>query len=462
MKVGVTLFILAFSLVVQAAKEIPAGHSISADCQEFINSIQVKYEYDWVKSKAVPGRADSADIYVFYYYMKTTLVNGRLKNPIAFFNGGPGFDSHGQAQQMEIARIKHQIKTELNFVYIDQRGTGCSSPYPRGRSFEVLEALKSFGSRGIVYDAEVIRQKLVGSRPWKIFGQSFGAYIVYRYLSLFPQSISKAYAHGNAVGVLDEDRSYYRILSQHTVTESYLKAYPDDRSRLVLLKAALANKANCLHNTRQYYCGYEMMNPLVYSLGYKSNWENIHRWLQIIAPSGGVVMAGLQDYVSNFITGPVTLYRWTEDPLEMKNVMNVSLNFFGLFDWSSRPLTASMCRRVNELIFKNTGVSADQLLLNECYAPLQYNYEDQIEPLIRAEVPDLASDFISPEQVLKQITKYKITVFAYSGALDCYVPQAAFAVQNKIFGSKVKYTHFADSGHDGYLQERQVFVDFTK
>lgn len=455
-------FILAKATSAQAETVFPKGFKPSDSCKSFIESIQNKYDYGWVQSKAIPSDSNSEDIFVFYYYVKTSLVNGQLKNPIAYFNGGPGFDSHGQSQMVEVARITSQIKTELNFVYIDQRGTGCSSGYPKGSSEKVLQELLNFGSKGIVHDAELIRQKLIGSRQWKIFGQSFGAYIVYRYLNEAPASVSKAYAHGNAIGISDADRSYFRILSQYKVLEAYLKVYPEDRKRFFAFKMALSDSKKCVSNQIRDYCGFEMMTHLVYGLGYKGNWENMHQWMQVLVPTTALSEEGLQAYVSQYITSANFYYRTTSKPQDIHETINLSLNFFGLFDWSSRPFAASVCRTIYDRIQKKFAITEDKLLLDECKAPLQFGFEDQIEPFILQQMPNLAPDFLTPEQVLKQIVKHKISMFAYSGGLDCYVPQEAFAVQNKIFGTKVKYTHFAGSGHDGYLHERQIFVDLTK
>ena len=452
---------------------VPAGHVINDECKQFIEQIKTKYDYNWIQTKAIPVNLNQTierksntsfnpDVFVFYYYKKATLVNGQLKNPIAHYNGGPGYSSHGLNDLLEVARVKHQIKTELNFIFIDQRGTGCSSPYPRGIELSVLELLKWYGSQGIVYDSELIRQKLVGSNKWKIFGQSFGAHIVFRYLSLFPQSISKAYAHGNAIGITDEDRSFYRIMSQYTVTESYLKVYPQDRKRLFAFRLALSDKNKCLKNKIREYCGFEMMTPLIYSLGFTDNWPSVHAWLVNVAPLSTVDEAGLQTYVDNYITTPAFYYQSSVTPQVSDHSLNISLNFLGLFDWSSRPLAAKICTEAYNRIQQKLKVSTDALLLDECKAPVQFDYVDQIEPAVLAEMPNFTPDFLQPTQVLEQIVKNKVTVFTYSGGMDCYVPKEAFAIQNKVFGKKVQYTFFPNSGHDGYLEERQVYVDLTK
>jgi pimeloyl-ACP methyl ester carboxylesterase len=448
--------------------EPPKGHTLTPECQSFIEQIKGKYDYDWISTKAIPSslslvEAANPDVFIFYYYKRTDTPNVQLKNPIVFFNGGPGYVGHGQNDQLDLARMKFQIKTELNFVFIDQRGTGCSSPYPIGTSRETLETLKWFGSHGIVSDSELVRKKLIGDRKWKIFGQSYGAHIVYRYLSQYPESVSKAYAHGNAIGISDEDRTYYRILSQYTVMESYLKVYPQDRKRLFALRLYLSDKNICLDKDSTNLCGYEIMTPLIYALGYKNSWANLNSWLRVLVPVTSVSDEGLKSYVLRFISKNLIFnYHNILKTADIEKRMSVALNFIGLYDWNTLPLTKSVCQKTYDRIKKNLKVSDDIILLDECQAPMQFEYEDQIQPVMMAQMPDFKPDYVAPKQVLDNVVKNKISLFTYSGNLDCYVPKQDFAFQNKIFGTKVKYTNFVDSGHDGYLIERQVFVDLTR
>ncbi len=127
----------------------------------------------------------SPKIKVAYYYSKAKMDAGQT--PVIFFNGGPGGASAGSYRVLVLN--KKDIESafnNLNFVFIDQRGNGCSQEYPEVNSESDVARLKNYTSRSIVKDAEAIRQKIWGDRPWKIFGQSYGGFIVRRYLEVAP------------------------------------------------------------------------------------------------------------------------------------------------------------------------------------------------------------------------------------------------------------------------------------
>jgi pimeloyl-ACP methyl ester carboxylesterase len=287
------------------------------ECKSFIASLEDKFTYGWVEAPlnytTTESNPNAEKIKVFYYYKKTE----KFKNPILFFNGGPGFSSHSSVSQFETSLTKLDIKGQLDFIFIDQRGTGCSSPtFPIGATQETFENLKWAASLGIVNDAEILREHLLGPKSkWKIFGQSYGAYIAYRYIEKFPASVSKAYAHGNAIGMIDYDGSYFRILSQHTVTEKYLKLFSDDRKRLQVLNQHFSDPTKCYANTlNQSMCGYENLSPFVYLLGFRDSWKYLHIYLQRIIPESTIDETALKDYVSQSVSQ--SFYYRESDPPE--------------------------------------------------------------------------------------------------------------------------------------------------
>ena len=91
--------------------------------------------------------------------------------------------------------LEHRNSAQtLSMIYLDQRGNGCSDPYPAGpvnTQFTTMTAqrLALYGSRSIVRDAEALRELLLGpGKSWSAFGQSFGGEIVHRYVEMLPQS----------------------------------------------------------------------------------------------------------------------------------------------------------------------------------------------------------------------------------------------------------------------------------
>src|SRR5438874_806029 len=99
--------------------------------------------------------------------------------------------------------------------------------------------LTHYGSTGIVSDAEPIRKHLFKDAPWKIFGQSYGAYIVHRYVTQAPDSIISASAHGDAILPDPLRRFTNRIEAQQSVLNGYLSFYPDDASVIQVIDQKL-------------------------------------------------------------------------------------------------------------------------------------------------------------------------------------------------------------------------------
>ena len=149
---------------------------------------------DWFQGTlTVPedvSHPEGAKVNIFYY--------GNINPdsiPTVFFNGGPGHSSHGS----EVFLAKYQrlfdLGKKVSVIFLDQRGTGCSSGYPRGRDDATLQRLRLYGTRGIVEDAEALRAKLWPGKPWIASGQSYGGYIVHRYVMLHPEGLRAAFSH---------------------------------------------------------------------------------------------------------------------------------------------------------------------------------------------------------------------------------------------------------------------------
>jgi pimeloyl-ACP methyl ester carboxylesterase len=459
---NIFFFFLLFSTVSFAQEQLSSinlTESSDSDCQAFIKSIQDSYTYGWISAPVNYDSPGAGSAKIFYYYKKTD----HIKNPILFLNGGPGGSSHSSYSLFDKKMAELQIKNNFDFIFMDQRGTGCSTPtYPFGADIKTLETLKWSASLGIVKDAEILREFLFGPKTkWKIFGQSYGAYIVYRYLEKFPASISKAYAHGNAIGVTNFDGSYFRILSQQTVLEKYFKNYPDDRLRMNLLNLFLSDSTKCFANSlNQQMCGAENLSPFVYLLGFNTNWKFIHIYLRQIVPEKSVDDLALKNYVSQNVSQNF-YYRQTLPIDSTADQMTFFYNFAGLYDWDSTPLDAIKCEKIYARL-KENKISTDQFLLNECMAPLQFKFKDQIADFLKLKIDLTNPQFTDSVTVNKNLSQYKIPLYSYSGELDCFVPKQFFTKQLKLFGSKVIYRNFENSGHEGFYTERQIYSDLAK
>ena len=172
--------------------------------QQYIENLPPQVVYDWVPVPENYALPNDDKIKVFYEYRLPNLTN-KNKRPICFFYGGPGLDARASIPTLLAMTKEHGI------LIIHQRGTGLSSPLPEIKSEQDILRLKQYLSRAIVEDAELIRQKLFAQQKWIVTGQSFGSLIIQRYLTLYPQSLYSAHAHGFAATSLPTPFAEARI-----------------------------------------------------------------------------------------------------------------------------------------------------------------------------------------------------------------------------------------------------------
>ncbi|MGE0762772.1 MAG: alpha/beta fold hydrolase [Bdellovibrionales bacterium] len=228
---------LLFSLILTScvSKPIrqPAADYVAKDqrseCSEFIDSISGKFKHGFVYVPKDWQNPANGRLRIFYYWKE---AQGSDLDPIIMFNGGPGGASWKLSQRFN---EKNQLD-KITQIYIDQRGTGCSTPYPDKISTQ--NELGLYSSSSIVKDAEFIRKTVFKLNKWKVFGQSYGSAIVHRYMVDAPEGLSAAYAHGFAV--MHNSIDYRSVQSIHRLKSlrRYLDKYPEDRALLEQLIAA--------------------------------------------------------------------------------------------------------------------------------------------------------------------------------------------------------------------------------
>lgn len=123
----------------------------------------------------------------------------------------------------------HQI------LYIDQRGTGLSTPVTaetlelRGDEQKQADYLKLFRADSIVADCEAVRRLLTKDYPtelkkWTVFGQSFGGFCAFTYLSKYPEGLREVFTSGGVppIGQSPDDvyRATFRQVRSHYATLS--------------------------------------------------------------------------------------------------------------------------------------------------------------------------------------------------------------------------------------------------
>jgi len=123
---------------------------------------------------------------VFYY--------GRWKqSPLVIANGGPGMSSWSSYDEYKETLARENVE----FLFFDQKGTGCSSPYPNLND-ESLKLWSEFSSEGQARDIDLLRRSLQLGDRITVFGTSFGAKIALRYGILYPQFTRSILIHGDS------------------------------------------------------------------------------------------------------------------------------------------------------------------------------------------------------------------------------------------------------------------------
>jgi pimeloyl-ACP methyl ester carboxylesterase len=98
---------------------------------------------------------------------------------------------------------------------LDQRGTGRSTPanfHTIGDWGPKKQAgyLQHFRADNIVKDAEYIRNKMIGDKPWSILGQSFGGFCALNYLSFHASGLREALITGGIPPLIAHPDDIYR------------------------------------------------------------------------------------------------------------------------------------------------------------------------------------------------------------------------------------------------------------
>lgn len=133
------------------------------------------------------------------------------------------------------------LEKGYQMLYLDQRGTGLSTPVSaatlalEGDAFKQAEYLKLFRADSIVKDCEAIRKTLTEGYPdelrkWTLFGQSFGGFCILTYLSQFPQGLRECFMSGGMAPVGRSADQVYKATYQKVIqrNKAYYAKYPED------------------------------------------------------------------------------------------------------------------------------------------------------------------------------------------------------------------------------------------
>lgn len=186
--------------------------------------------------------------------------------PLMFLAGGPGQAATELAPALD--RVLSETRQQHDILFIDQRGTGKSSPLAcdddtlDNLSFDdsdiniqedVTKCLKEMTGRHLpsyntydsIKDFEAVRQAL-GFDKVHLLGGSYGTRAGFAYLKLFPQSIATAILDSNApmelvIGMFGKtsERAFDMLLADCTADDKCHEAFPNLKQDFLSLMATL-------------------------------------------------------------------------------------------------------------------------------------------------------------------------------------------------------------------------------
>lgn len=422
-------FLAAFQLLLSLSSA-----SAQSDCSAFISQLPAGFYNGYVSVPEDWSEPQGRKIRVFYYGNRKA---GEERPAVVFFNGGPSSDSHGSYETLR----SDPRSEKFDFVFIDQRGTGCSDPYPAGAGYEAARRLTKYTSRAIVKDAEEIRKTVLGpDKKWIVFGQSYGGLIAHRYLTVAPKSIEAAYSHGYAVMTDQVEWMKYRILSQNRVAGNYFRQYPQDREALDDLRARIPAD-RCFEDEGSRVCGPALLDAFRNPLGFQNSWEFLHWWLTILVQDSVLNENMLEGFFKVYVTD------FTRARLASSVINKVEINK-GSSDIDE-------CAEA-VLRLKKAGDDPDKWPINECriIAAVENRELDTVVASVNETDPlTLAAVRSSLEQ------NPSLRLFLYAGQKDTFVPVETFKEEVSVLGGLVDYKLFPDSGHEGYHTEGQLWED---
>ena len=202
---------------------------------------------------------------------------------------------------------------DYRVLLLDQRGTGRSSPANRrtlaalGTPEKQADYLTHFRADSIVADAELIRKRLAGGRPWSVLGQSFGGFCTISYLSAAPQGLAEAFITGGLPGLgAGPDEVYlatYPLVAARN--QAHYERYPQDVDQARRIARYLASHDVVLPSGAALTV--QAFQSLGFGLGMSTGSHRLHYLLEDAfdgAEIGDHFLYQMQEQLS-FVVGPL-------------------------------------------------------------------------------------------------------------------------------------------------------------
>ncbi len=419
-----------------AAREAPHR---SAECQNFISHLprNVTAGAYWVPLDWDHPSGEEILIYFYQYSIPESISEG--KKPVVFFNGGPGVSAQSSVQLL--ANSQNLGKNRV--IFLDQRGTGCSSSFPDDLDPSILShKIKQFGVRSIVRDAEALRELIFG-KSWSVAGHSFGSSIVMDYIHYAPDHVDSAYIYGNSVSNDPVAWSLGRIQSQERITQAYYDRYPDDKNLILKLKSMILDD-DCFEDAHKKFrlCGGSLFDAAGLYLGFTDQWETFHNNLNKLRVSA---------FLPRQLILP-TLKSQIFDQIDSQ----FNLPAYLLGNMTSGQDTKEICTKAYKLFKDSRAKNQEYLdsLLIDCRFLSELSIKGH-EVIKKINFPN--PNFI--EHLQHELSKGNISLKIFTGKLDSLTSkESLMPLKNSLRPFSRNVTFFElEGGHEGYYVNKEFW-----
>lgn len=439
------IIIILFNICIsEATIDIPEGRT--PECLNYIDTLKKNfpnYSYGWVE---VPenwfDQKNFGKIKVFYY---TNFEPNKKMVPMVYFNGGPNYSSWGTLDWLN--KFIKDYNLQIAPVVMDQRGTGCSDALPIVSDQSSMYRAGLYSSDHLIKDAELIRQKMKISK-WKVFGQSYGANIMVRYLMDAPESILSAHAYSGSIAETFEGFFYNRLIAQHDMTTTFMNEQPDFYKKLIEARDSLTSEDCAVFDIGK-VCGKALFGTFFSNTSGMPSQTISATFKSFFTDSTGAPIDGFNKEA--FLKMAKNNVAGYFNPLK-KGVRVLYRNEFR--HQTAKPNLAIDCQQARAKIEKDYFIKTEGILFNEC---------DGVEAIFENQgILDLSEGMenIPTRQtfdwsvVTANLKKHKgLKVYLYGGGMDGTSSFTAFQKLYSMAPKNISYRLFPSRGHGGYRWE---------
>jgi pimeloyl-ACP methyl ester carboxylesterase len=393
---------------IQQSAPIP----LNKECRTFLATLPSDEVKGWLTTTVSPE--DLRPIAVFFHHHP---FHGSI--PWIYFNGGPLDFDHSKDFDLVFSLEK---AAPPSIIYLDQRGTGCSSPMELKDDSNL--GISEWASRGIVRDAEKLR-KALGIKVWNAIGDSYGGLIVRRYIANAPGALKKVISHGYYLldpQTFTKDRTRWQI----NPIEAYFKKYPGD---IEILKQ-VSTQFPCGTNGDDQDCGLLRIRSLIFpAMVSHARWSVIHQFL----PDLLLKSDEAKKNSSILETGGSDSSDVVEKYIKVVIAVDEGMPFWDM----------NICKEV-----------ADQLQAEfhtDALAPLLECYGSNVEmtPELTQMIDSLHDFYVSQKDIENSLAKNpQIQFYITASIYDYYVSFPAVQAEVKALAGRATFVPLMKSGHD--------------